>query len=99
MRSLAGYVNFAEWSGNVATLLTRYRNENEALQQMLLETGMTRARIRRGVRRRVKYLQSHEEASVLFHRVCEQIQQRLREEDPLEQLAKTLPKKETKQMS
>ena len=93
-----GYVDMGQWFADVALMLDRYRRENEALQQILLERGMTRAQIRRGVRQRVKFLQSHEEASVLFRKVCEQIETKIREDDALEQIAKNLPKVEKSRM-
>jgi hypothetical protein len=66
---------------------------------MLLEKGLTKAQIRQGVKRRSDFLGPYEEASVLFRRVCEEILKSIRESDPLEQLAKTLPEKDKREMS
>jgi DNA polymerase III delta prime subunit len=80
-------------------LLDAYHRENEALRLILLERGLTRAQIRRAVKRRVQSLEPFEEASVLLHRVCEEIQKRIQESDALQQLAKTLPRKDKKEMN
>ena len=93
------YVDIAKVSGDMLSMIDRYRREVEALQQMLLEKGMTRAQLRREVKRRVTYLGSYEEASVLFRRVCQEILDRIQADDPLVQLARTLPKKHKKEMN
>ena len=93
------YLDIAKISGDMLSMIDRYRREVEALQQLLLEKGMTRAQMRREVKRRVTYLGSYEEASVLFRRVCEEILERIQADDPLVQLARKLPKKEKHEMS
>jgi hypothetical protein len=92
------YLDMAKVSGDMLSMIDRLRREVEALEQMLLEKGMTRTQVRREVKQRVKYLGSYEEASVLFRRVCQEILERIHAEDPLVQLAKKLPKKERKEM-
>ncbi len=91
--------DIGKWFGDVALMLDRYRRENEALRLMLLEKGSTKAQIRRGVKRRVDFLEPYEEASVLLRTTCEEILKSIRESDPLEQLAKTLPEKDKSEMS
>jgi len=93
------HVYYAEFWGDILTMHDTYRRENEALRQMLIDKGLTPAQIRRGVKRRVQSLEPFEEAAVLSRRVCEEMQKRTQESDPLEQLAKTLPKKDLKDMS
>ena len=92
-------VFFARFWGDQLVIGDKYRRENEALRQMLIDKGLTRAQIRRGVQRRVQSLEPFEEASVLCRRVCEEMQKWMQEHDPLEQIAKTLSKKDLKNMS
>src|SRR5438105_5023919 len=94
-----GYFDFWQWQQNLLSMLDRFRRENEALKLMLLDKGLTRAQILRGVKRRVASLEPYEEATLLCRRVCEEVRKRIEEDDRLVQLAKNLPKKEKNEMS
>jgi hypothetical protein len=99
MSDLTSDIDFWQWQQDLLSMLDRYRRENEALRLMLVDKGLTRAQIRRGVKRRVESLEPYEEASVLCRRVCEEMRKRIEEDDPVARLAKMQPKKDLKEMS
>jgi hypothetical protein len=86
----------AQWIGRLTQIVESYRRENEALRQMLRAKGLTKMQIQRESKKRAKYPHAHEEASALFHRVCEEMTAILQENDPLDKIAKSLPKTDKK---
>lgn len=92
-------VDLPKFVGDAVRIVHAYRQENEVLKMMLVERGLTVAKIRLAVKRHLKHLEPHEEASAQFDRVLREMQRRLAEEDPLTQIAKTLPEKDKNRMS
>lgn len=82
---------FGKFVADVALAMDSYRRENEALIDMLLEWGLKRQQIRRGVSKRVKHRRSYEEAFAIFEKVCQRMQGLLRESDTLTSVAENLP--------
>lgn len=74
--------------GEMALLLDRYRKENDLLRAMLRERGLTKQQLRREVKKRLAYLDSFEEAFVLFSRVTRKMLDILDQDDHADLLAR-----------